>query len=268
MFGSAFFEDLQIKNISVLSGVRSRGRTVDFSIAGRRTHGMLYLSRGECTFFLNTGEVVSLREGELAYLPKYKKYRMQYTGDETAFILVDCELYDKEGEELFLFDTIVPIAKDDATHNVSKTMSDFASCGASKTTRVTLRKKELFYRMLAFMDTVFSPANLGERCRTIENGVRLLEQTYLEDLRIEEYAKACFVSVNTFRALFLKHFGTSPLKYRNRLRIERARELLLDGTFTVAEVAYASGFKNIGYFCRYYRALTGETPAETRIQNK
>ncbi len=268
MLCSAFFEDLQIKNISVLSGVRSRGRTVDFSIAGRRTHGMLYLSRGECTFFLDTGEVVSLREGELAYLPKYKKYRMQYTGEETAFILVNYELYGKEGEELFLFDTIAPIAKDDSAHNVSKTMSDFVSCGASRTDHAIIRKKELMYRTLAFVYTELAPITYGERCPTIKNGVRLLEQTYLEDLRIEEYAKACFVSVNTFRALFLKHFGTSPLKYRNRLRIERARELLLDGTFAVAEVAYASGFKNIGYFCRYYRATTGETPAETRIQNK
>ena len=268
MLGSAFFEDLQIKNISVLSGVRTRGRTVDFSTAGRRTHGMLYLSRGECTFFLNTGEVVSVREGELAYLPKYKKYHMQYTGEETAFILVNYELYGKEGEELFLFDTIMPTAKDDVTHTIVKIMSGFVSCGASRTVHATIRKKELMYRTLALIYAELAPTSQGERCPTIENGVRLLEQTYLEDLRMEEYAKACFVSVNTFRSLFLKHFGTSPLKYRNRLRIERARELLLDGTFTVAEVAYASGFKNVGYFCRYYRAMTGETPTETRTQNK
>jgi transcriptional regulator GlxA family with amidase domain len=48
------------------------------------------------------------------------------------------------------------------------------------------------------------------------------------------------------------------------LRIERARELLSDGSLTVAEVAYASGFENIGYFCRYYRRITGEAPGDTK----
>ena len=42
----------------------------------------------------------------------------------------------------------------------------------------------------------------------------------------------------------------------------------LEGEFTVAEVAYASGFENIGYFCRYYRHITGETPGETKKRNQ
>ena len=31
----------------------------------------------------------------------------------------------------------------------------------------------------------------------------------------------------------------------------------------VAEAAYACGFENIGYFCRYYKKITGEMPSET-----
>ena len=83
-----------------------------------------------------------------------------------------------------------------------------------------------------------------------------------------QYAEASHVSVNTFRNLFQKQFGMSPLKYRNYLRIERAKELLCEGSFTVAEVAYASGFENIGYFCRYYRQITGESPSETKKGTK
>ena len=98
----------------------------------------------------------------------------------------------------------------------------------------------------------------------IAEGVRMLEQTYLENLPIEKYAAESHVSVNTFRSVFQKQFGMSPVKYRNYLRIERAKELLSEGCFTVAEVAYASGFENIGYFCRYYRQFTGEAPGQTK----
>ena len=70
--------------------------------------------------------------------------------------------------------------------------------------------------------------------------------------------------LNRSRQLFGKHFGTSPLKYRNMLRIRRAKQLLEDGNCTVTEAAYDSGFENIGYFCECYKKITGETPKQTK----
>jgi two-component system response regulator YesN len=102
----------------------------------------------------------------------------------------------------------------------------------------------------------------------ISRGVSLLEQTYLENLPIEQYAKTSNVSVNTFRRIFEKCFGMSPIKYRNLMRMDRARALLYEGSFTVAEVTYAVGFENVGYFCRYYRQTFGETPTETKRNNQ
>lgn len=67
-------------------------------------------------------------------------------------------------------------------------------------------------------------------------------------------------------ALFKKHYGASPVQYRNRLRLERARELLREGGYTVFEAAYAVGFENLGYFCRYYKRVMGETPSESRAR--
>jgi two-component system response regulator YesN len=50
--------------------------------------------------------------------------------------------------------------------------------------------------------------------------------------------------------------------------MDRARALLYEGSFTVAEVTYAVGFENVGYFCRYYRQTFGETPTETKRNNQ
>lgn len=98
----------------------------------------------------------------------------------------------------------------------------------------------------------------------IAEGVKLLRQTYLENLPIETFAKQSNVSLSAFRQLFNKQYGMSPLRYRNMLRIKRVRQLLENGDCTVAEVAYASGFENVGYFCRYYKKVTGKTPKQTK----
>lgn len=266
---SQFFDDLHISDISVISGVRSCERTVDNNCGGRSNNGVLYVWNGEATFYMDHGKTVVVRDGEVAFLPKKKKYRVEYTAERTTFVVVNFDLLDKSNRDVSLFEDITVLAKDDMTHRIAKIMMNFELCSVPKTVDATLRKKELMYRLLG---SIFASKSYlltrNETNSQIADGVRLLEQTYLENLPVAQYAEASHVSISTFRSLFQKQFGTSPLKYRNHLRIERAKELLREGGFTVAEVAYASGFENIGYFCRYYRQITGEAPSETKKRNQ
>jgi transcriptional regulator GlxA family with amidase domain len=48
------------------------------------------------------------------------------------------------------------------------------------------------------------------------------------------------------------------------LRIERARAMLSETGCSVTEAAYACGFENLGYFCKYYKKITGESPGSTK----
>ena len=262
---SQYFDDLRISEISVLSGVRPFGRMTDHSCCGRKHCGILFIWEGEATFCDDVGEVVVASDGDLLFLPMHKKYTMKYTAPSTSFVLVNFDLYDKDNAEAVLFDDIVLLTKDDSTLRIARTMTNFELCNTSKTLDTVLRKKELMYRLLGMVySSRFCLIARNEVHTQIAEGVRMLEQTYLENLPIEKYAAESHVSVNTFRSVFQKQFGMSPVKYRNYLRIERAKELLSEGCFTVAEVAYASGFENIGYFCRYYRQFTGEAPGQTK----
>ena len=260
-----YFDELRVSDISVISGVRSFGRTVDYSGQGRKSSGFLFVWEGEATFTDDGGKEQIVSNGELAFLPKYKKYSMKYTAPSTVFVVVNFELRDRNDGAAVLFDDICLVATDDASQRIARTMTSFELCNVSKTIGAVLRKKELLYRLLGLVYSSGFCLTEGRAVSSpIADGVLLLEQTYLENLPIAQYAAASHVSVNTFRTWFQKQFGMSPIKYRNYLRIERARELLSEGGFTVAEVAYASGFENIGYFCRYYRRITGESPGETK----
>ena len=266
---SQFFDDLHIADISVISGIRPRGRMIDHCARGRKNNGILYVWKGEATFCVDRGTSVIVRDGEVACLPKQAKYRMEYTAQSTTFVVVNFDLLDKNNGEVSLFEDISVLTKDDMTHRIAKIMMNFELCSVSKTVDTTLRKKELMYRLLGVIYASNFRLSMGSETNSkISDGVHLLERTYLENLPVKQYAEASHVSENTFRSLFQKQIGMSPLKYRNHLRIERAKELLREGGFTVAEVAYASGFENIGYFCRYYRQITGESPNETRKKNQ
>ena len=269
MKSNQFFDYIHISNITVVSGIRPYGKTVDNCCNGRRKSGILYIWNGEVTFYDGAETLLSAQNGSLVFLPKHKKYKMQYTAESTTFVVVNFDLFDKSYEELKLFDDITLVAKDDNTNRIAKTMTNFEFCSVSRDVGTILRKKELIYRLLGYIYSMGSYM-LADGESEISEGVRLLEQTYLENLPVSKYADAAHVSVNTFRRLFKEQFGTSPLKYRNHLRIERAKELLSEGSFTISNVAYLCGFDNVGYFCRYYRRIIGEAPGETRknVANK
>lgn len=259
--------DLRVLDISVISVSRPFGRTAKIADTGRALNGFLYVRTGEVTFFCEEKPPIVVQEGNLAYLPQKMKYELKYTAPSTSQVVVNFRLLDNN-DEVSLFDEITLLNQVEKTSRIADTIAAFERCSTEKTVVADLRKKELFYRLLgavyatsAYCATDFSDDRIAQ-------GVRLLEQSYLENLPIQKFADASFISINMFRNLFHKQFGMSPVKYRNYLRIERSKELLREGDFTVAEVAYACGFETVGYFCRCYQKITGETPSQIRKQPK
>jgi len=254
--------DVLVQNIVVLSRVRPRGLVVDMLKKGRERHGLLYIRSGEILFCHADGKSVGATGGQLLYLPKNAKYKMQCLSGSTAFVVINFNL--AEGSlPVFAANEITLLADRDRLNTVDGIMTKLEACGAAQNLSGRFRRMELLYRLMAFIHDN-NPGIEDDRYPQIAKGVQLLKQTYLENLPIGTFAKHAGVSVSSFRQLFFKQHGMSPLQYRNRLRIRRARQLLEYDSCTVAEVAYASGFENIGYFCRYYKKITGETPNETK----
>ncbi|PTY02308.1 AraC family transcriptional regulator [Verrucomicrobia bacterium LW23] len=63
---------------------------------------------------------------------------------------------------------------------------------------------------------------------------------------------------------FHHKFGIAPLTYLNAQRLERAKALLPNPRLTIAEIAYANGFHDAGYFTRKFRERYGVVPSDLR----
>lgn len=261
--------DICVFNISAVSGTRKPDRIIDNRVSGRAKHGLLYISSGAACFWGEGAPDIEADGGKLVYIPKGCRYRMKYVGESTSFILLNFDMMTPDGDFLTLSDGIEIISGKAEDRKIVEILEKLIMCSEREDNSAQMRRKELVYRLLSliFEEDVSFEASKPKYANIIP-GVLMLRRRYLENISISEFAAACNISVSSFRALFAECYGMAPVQYRNKLRIKRAMELLEDGNLTVTEVAAESGFENVGYFCRYYKNVTGETPKETQMKNK
>lgn len=81
-------------------------------------------------------------------------------------------------------------------------------------------------------------------------------------LQLEDYAEMCCMSKYHFLRVFRQVTGLTPMEYRNRVRIDHAKELLKNSYFSVCEIAEALGYTSLSYFSAQFKKATGLSPTQ------
>lgn len=84
-------------------------------------------------------------------------------------------------------------------------------------------------------------------------------------LGVRAIADAVQLSPSRLSHLFNRELGTSPARFVELRRIERAQALLASSALPVGAIAEATGFSSQFYFATRFKALTGATPSEWRV---
>ncbi|MDD5599223.1 MAG: AraC family transcriptional regulator [Victivallaceae bacterium] len=77
-------------------------------------------------------------------------------------------------------------------------------------------------------------------------------------------ATVCHLSKSQMNRNFRKLFGVSPQKYWEKQRLKIICALLQRASVNIYEIAAEAGFEDSGYFCRWFKKMTGYTPSEYR----
>jgi transcriptional regulator GlxA family with amidase domain len=71
-------------------------------------------------------------------------------------------------------------------------------------------------------------------------------------------------SASTLKRRFAAFVGHSPVSEITRVRIDRARYLLVTTTLPVVRIAAMAGFEDAAWFCKQFKRQAGRTPAQYR----
>ena len=84
------------------------------------------------------------------------------------------------------------------------------------------------------------------------------------DFNINLLADEFGIHRTTLGRIMQRELGEKPLALLNRIRLERAEELLKTTLQPVADIAHACGFRECNYFCRMFRKKYGVSPSKYR----
>jgi AraC-like DNA-binding protein len=95
-----------------------------------------------------------------------------------------------------------------------------------------------------------------------------LAANFNERISLGDAAALAELSPFYFHRLFAETFSETPHEFVTRLRIDRAKKLLLAGNHSVTDICLDAGYESLGSFSARFHSLTGLSPAAFRRESR
>lgn len=229
--------------------------------SGRVDYYLLYMRKGRMRVYLPQGERV-VGAGTLLLFPPAYPYRYCYGGEEPLLydwvhftgsyvlrFLQECGLGD------------LPLCMD--TQRDAHLAERLSNLYERIDTAEPLQKKALELGLLQVLFRVAELWNVPPLER-LSRSMRVIRESYHEDLRIPDLARLENLSNSRYVALFRAQNGVSPSAYIIDLRIRNACRLLQSTNMTIKQVAAQVGYDDPFFFSKLFKRHVGASPTEYR----
>ena len=108
------------------------------------------------------------------------------------------------------------------------------------------------------------PTRIGVRHPKLSQVIEIMERNTEEPVSPARLARDVGMSTRQLERLFRRYLNRSPKRYYMELRLQKARNLLMQTEMSVINVALACGFASPSHFSKCYRAFYDTTPYRER----
>lgn len=104
----------------------------------------------------------------------------------------------------------------------------------------------------------------GTAARAVARTKQYINENYARYISLDELAQNVYLSTYYLSRVFSEEADVSITDYVKGVRIHNAQSLLISTDKTIAEVAYAVGYRDPNYFSRVFKSITGKAPHQYR----
>lgn len=256
--------DNGIAGVSVVSSghiFAQQGRKIDRP-AGRPDFLLFYIAKGKEHFYLDN-EIIA-DEGSFIFFRPFEKQRHIYKESKTGeFYYVhfnapdDFDLFGFKSSAVYTAKhgtKVRDIFEEIISELQTKQPAYEQICVSKLFNIISLLKRET--------EKVSAPQ--GRYFDKISFVIQTMNKEYQNNYTLDEYAKMCNMSKFHFLRVFKDITGSSPIEYRNQIRIDHAKEFLEDTAESIGKIGRKVGYLSDTYFCDAFKAKIGISPSQYR----
>ncbi len=200
-------------------------------------------------------------KGNIICLTHKSNYSIKVTDENYTFIFID-----------FLFENSSETIYENAVYN-SKSLSMLKSSFENlyhlwKTGNFSdkIYCKSILYTIYSeIVKACFAQYLTFSKQQQIEHIASYIHENLSDsELSVKKLSAMCNISEVHFRRVFSLMYHISPIKFITLAKINKAKELLMDENYTIAEISKSCGFENAYYFSKVFKQETRTTPTEYR----
>jgi len=240
---------MAIPQISILDIIRFSRKHFSFETENKACYVLSCRIQGESLFFYN-GEEHLVKKGDVLYIPAGSSYSQTCEEETVVYFHLNISGQVLSGIQLF------------SMRDPKKT------CDLFERAEQLWKQKPPNYEFLCMSilyEIIFNiricTDDSPQRSINILNSAIEYLNSHLFDanLSLKQVCKEAHISRTYFNKLFYEGYGCTPTAYINRQRIERAKLLLVSGSFYNEQIASLCGFNDVKYFYVVFKKLTGYT---------
>lgn len=103
---------------------------------------------------------------------------------------------------------------------------------------------------------------------SVEDIKEYIDNHYFEDIKISVFTEKYFLSREYLMKLFKQQYGCGIHEYVQKVRMDKAKELLDDSSLKIQEISEMLGYKDKNYFSKAFRNYYDLSPSEYRQQQE
>ena len=124
--------------------------------------------------------------------------------------------------------------------------------------------RKLFFTLFEELIEIVNEEKKTAWSETINNAMIYIRAHLDENIKLEDISESVYMNPNYFSSLFTKEVGMPVFQWIKHERVNEAKQLLIQDSRPIIDIAFQTGFKNQSHFTQVFKAITGKTPREYR----
>ncbi|MFF2093045.1 ABC transporter substrate-binding protein [Paenibacillus sp. NPDC058174] len=172
-------------------------------------------------------------------------------------------LQQKDAGRFFIRETAFPLQGQilSSTHLFKRYFYLLAAEGKRMQAHNRFQAQQYLHDLLRGILQQAAPVAMNDIEERLKQAIHYMQSHYREEIRVDKLASLADLHPTYFSQLFKRRLGKTPVSFLTHLRVNKAKEMMLQTGRSIREIAQDVGYSDEFYFSRRFKEISGYPPA-------